>query len=197
MTTSPADIPNLAFLSGGGQVGALMREQDWSRIAARPAGSVAAGAAHGGRADAQLEVPDVRRLGPELGFLYNDSYAEILQAKHPQSLGRRFADIWAEIWHDVGPLADRALQGEASYAENLPLRMNRRGYDEDTWFTFSYSPVRDEHGVVRGMYCACVETTAQVLAERYRNEENERLRTMFEQAPGFMACCAARSTGST
>src|SRR5690606_17886350 len=55
------------------------------------------------------------------------------------------------------------------------------------WFTFSYSPVRDESGEVAGMYCACVETTEQVLAESYRKEENERFRALFEQAPGFMA----------
>jgi PAS domain S-box-containing protein len=187
MTTSPADIPNLAFLSGGGQVGALMREQDWSVSPLGPPAAWPQALRTVVGLMLSSKFPMFVAWGPELGFLYNDSYAEILQAKHPQSLGRRFADIWAEIWHDVGPLADRALQGEASYTENLPLRLHRRGYDEDTWFTFSYSPVRDEHGVVRGMYCACVETTAQVLAERYRNEENERMRTMFEQAPGFMA----------
>jgi signal transduction histidine kinase/ActR/RegA family two-component response regulator len=71
--------------------------------------------------------------------------------------------------------------------ENLPLRMNRHGYDEDTWFTFSYSPVRDDSGAIAGVYCACVETTAQVLAERYRNEENQRLVELFEQAPGIIA----------
>jgi signal transduction histidine kinase/CheY-like chemotaxis protein len=71
--------------------------------------------------------------------------------------------------------------------ENLPLRMRRRGYDEDTWFTFSYSPVRDDEGLIAGVYCACVETTAQVLAERYRTEENQRLVELFEQAPGFIA----------
>lgn len=64
--------------------------------------------------------------------------------------------------------------------------MRRHGYDESTWFTFSYSPVRDESGQVAGMYCACVEITEQVLAEQYRDEENERLWTLFEQAPGFM-----------
>jgi signal transduction histidine kinase/CheY-like chemotaxis protein len=65
--------------------------------------------------------------------------------------------------------------------------MNRHGYDEPTWFTFSYSPVRDEHGVIQGMHCACVEVTDQVLAEKYRNEENERFRALFAQAPGIMA----------
>ncbi len=71
--------------------------------------------------------------------------------------------------------------------EKLPLLMHRHGYDEPTWFTFSYSPVRDDSGEVAGMYCACVEVTEQVLAERYRDEENKRLVTLFEQAPGIIA----------
>jgi signal transduction histidine kinase/CheY-like chemotaxis protein len=102
-------------------------------------------------------------------------------------MGGPFARIWSEIWHDVGPFAARAMAGEATYQENLPLLMRRNGYDEDTWFTFSYSPVRDEHGTVHGVYCACVETTVQVLAEKYRNDENQRLTDLFEQAPGIIA----------
>jgi len=125
--------------------------------------------------------------GGELGFLYNDSYISILGDKHPGALGKRFHDVWAEIWHDIHPLIVRALRGEASYMDRLPLRMRRHGYDEDTWFRFSYSPVRDEDGTVAGMFCACVEMTGEVLAQRYREEENERLVTLFEQAPGIIA----------
>ncbi len=124
---------------------------------------------------------------PQLGFLYNDSYAEILGEKHPAALGRPFHDIWAEIWDDINPLIERALAGEASYAERMYLEMNRHGYEEPTWFTFSYSPVRDETGHIAGMFCACVEVTEQVLSEKYREEENERFRALFEQAPGIMA----------
>jgi len=125
--------------------------------------------------------------GPELGFLYNDSYVPILGEKHPTALGDRFHDIWREIWSDIHPLIVRALKGEATYMDRMPLRMKRHGYDEDTWFRFSYSPVRDEDGTVAGMYCACVEMTGEVLAERYREQENQRLMTLFEQAPGILA----------
>ena len=125
--------------------------------------------------------------GRELGFLYNDAYAEILAGKHPRSLGARFYDIWSEIWPDIWPLIEGAMAGEASYRENLPLLMNRKGFDEETWFTFSYSPVRDESGGVGGMFCAVEETTAQVLEERHRRAETERLREMFEQAPSYIA----------
>ena len=106
----------------------------------------------------------------DLGFLYNDPYAEILGAKHPRALGRRFYDIWSEIWPDISPLIDAAMAGQATYHEDLPLVMNRKGYDEQTWFTFSYSPVRDESGKVAGMFCACSETTQKVLVERAMRE---------------------------
>ncbi|MDR0182031.1 PAS domain S-box protein [Lysobacter sp. UC] len=119
--------------------------------------------------------------GPRLGFLYNDAYAEILGAKHPAALGRPFEDIWSEIWDDVGPLAQRALRGEATYVENFPLVMSRRGYDEQTWFTFSYSPVADEDGTISGMYCVCTETTRSVVAEAAREAQTQRLASLAEQ----------------
>ena len=175
------------FLSGGGEAGAMMRTQDWS---ASPLGHPrtwpqALRTVVGLMLNSKF--PMFVAWGKDLGFLYNDPYREILGDKHPRAMGRRFYDIWSEIWSDISPLIDRALNGEATYADRLLLVMNRHGYDEPTWFTFSYSPVRDEHGVIQGMHCACVEVTDQVLAERYREEENERFRALFEQAPGIMA----------
>lgn len=125
--------------------------------------------------------------GPELGFIYNDAYIDVLEQKHPWALGRRFIDIWSEIWPDISPIIDKVMTGESSYYENLPLTMRRKGFVEQTWFTFSYSPVYDENQSVAGLYCACTETTQQVLAERRRKDENERLKDFFQQAPGVMA----------
>jgi len=177
----------LMFLSGGGELGAMMRAHDWS---GSPLGHPrtwpqALRTVVGLMLNSKF--PMFVAWGPQLGFLYNDSYREILGDKHPASLGGRFHDIWAEIWDDINPLIERALRGEAIYADRMYLVMNRHGYEEPTWFTFSYSPVRDETGVIAGMYCAVVEVTEQVLAEKYRNEENERFRALFEQAPGIMA----------
>jgi signal transduction histidine kinase/CheY-like chemotaxis protein len=177
----------LMFLSGGGEVGAMMRAHDWSTS---PLGHPrtwpqALRTVVGLMLNSKF--PMFVAWGKELAFLYNDPYREVLGDKHPAALGGRFRDIWAEIWHDINPLIERALRGEATYADRLYLVMNRHGYDEPTWFTFSYSPARDENGAVAGIYCACVEVTDQVLAEKYRNEENERLRGLFSQAPGIMA----------
>ena len=126
----------------------------------------------------QSRFPMFVAWGTDLGFLYNDSYAEILGAKHPAALGKRFYDIWSEIWPDISPLIDAAMAGEATYREDLPLVMNRKGYAEQTWFTFSYSPVRDESGKVAGMFCACWETTPKVLAERALRESEGRLHAL-------------------
>jgi len=108
--------------------------------------------------------------GPKLGFLYNDAYAAIMGNKHPHGFGRRFEEVWAEIWTDISPIIDDALAGRSSYFEDLPLTVLRNGYPERAWFTFSYSPVRDSSGMVAGMYCAVAETSIRVvkLADRVR-----------------------------
>ncbi|KQT53666.1 hypothetical protein ASG43_17665 [Aureimonas sp. Leaf454] len=124
--------------------------------------------------------------GPNLGFLYNDAYAPILGAKHPQALGRPFKEIWSEIWDDIAPLIDKALSGEATWAEDLPLLMHRHGYAEATFFTFSYSPAFDDQGQVVGVFCTCTETTDRVLADRRLEAERHRQRRMLQQMPGFV-----------
>jgi PAS domain S-box-containing protein len=163
------------FAVEGGRVGALMRIHDWSRSPLGHPSNWPESLRTIVSLLLQSQFPMFVAWGTDLGFLYNDSYAEILGAKHPAAIGRRFYDIWSEIWPDISPLIDAAMAGQATYREDLPLVMNRRGYDEQTWFTFSYSPVRDETGAVAGMFCACSETTQRVLAERGLRELNETL----------------------
>jgi PAS domain S-box-containing protein len=177
----------LGFLKGGGEMGARMRAHDWSRS---PLGQPETWP-ESLRAVVALMLnsrfPMFLAWGPELGFLYNDVYVPMLGNKDADALGRRFEDVWSDIWADILPLVNGALSGEASYFEDLPLVMERKGYPEQTWFTFSYSPVRDESGAVAGMFCACTETTGKVQAERKMAAERDRLSEMFEQAPGFIA----------
>ncbi|GAB3460130.1 hypothetical protein GCM10027321_19240 [Massilia terrae] len=110
------------------------------------------------------------------GFIsfYNDAYAPILGDK--EALGRPFREVWPEAWDTVGPIAHRAFAGEASYVEDLPIVLQRHGYAEQTWYTFSYSPVRDECGAVGGILCTVHETTAKVQAMAdLREREQARL----------------------
>jgi PAS domain S-box-containing protein len=133
--------------------------------------------------------------GPELINIYNDAYVPMLGAKHPRALGRPAEPTWREIWDVVGPQAQIVFaKGEATWNERVLLVMQRHGYTEETWFTWSYSPIWDESGKVGGLYCACYEETGRVLAERERDRllhqvetERERLSEAFEQAPSFLA----------
>jgi PAS domain S-box-containing protein len=184
--SAPDDPGPRAFLTGS-RMGALIRSFDWS--------SSPLGAPEQWPQSLKTAVeilltsrfPMFVAWGPELRFIYNDGYAEILGHKHPDALGCAFEDIWAELWQDVKPFADRALAGESTYTENLPLTMTRKGFTEQTWFTFSYSPVHDDSGAIAGIFCVCTETTPMVLAERQRIDEAARLRQLFDHAPGFMA----------
>ncbi len=184
MTTQTAEAD---FLTGGGEMAAMIRAHDWS---SSPLGPVE----HWPQSLRSIvslmlasEFAMCLAWGPELGFLYNDHYARIMHDKHPQALGQRFADVWADVWDDISPLVDKALAGEASFFENLPLVTDRKGYDEHAWFTFSYSPVRDESGAIAGMFCSTYESTERVVTERALRDERERMSQMFAQAPTFMA----------
>lgn len=181
-----ADAQPASFPDGGGEMGALMRAHDWSDSPLGPPDTWPQSLRAGVALMLESKFPMFVAWGPELGFVYNDPYAELMGDKHPDALGRRFDEIWAEIWPDISPIIDKALAGEASYYEDLPLTINRHGRDELTWFTFSYSPLRDDGGAVSGMFCSCHETTGRVLAERRVASEGRRFVEMFEQAPGFM-----------
>ena len=161
---------------------ALMRSHDWScsPLGAPQAWPQALRSVVGLMLDSRVAM--FVAWGPELGFLYNDPYAEILGAKHPRALGSRFQDIWSEIWSDIRGLVDAAMAGDAIYREDLPLVMNRRGHDEQTWFTFSYSPVRSADAGVAGMFCACWETTQKFRAEQALQEANRTLERRVSEA---------------
>lgn len=106
--------------------------------------------------------------GADLTFFYNDAYrAQTLGAKHPWALGRPSREVWAEIWPDIGPRIDRVLTtGHATWDDRLLLFLERSGYREETYHTFSYSPATDDHGRICGNLCVVTEETARVLGER-------------------------------
>ena len=156
----------LEFLAGGGEMGRRMRDHDWARSPLGPAQDWPQSLRTAVSLMLNSGHPMFLAWGPELAFLYNDGYAPIFGAKHPYMLGVPFHEAWPEIWDDISPLIERALAGEGTWSEDLHLVMERNGYPEDTWYTFSYSPVRDESGGIGGMFCACTETTGRVLLER-------------------------------
>ena len=179
-------------------MGALMRTHDWSASPLGPPQSWPGCLRSTVSLMLGSRFPMFVAFGPELGFLYNDAYREILGDKHAAALGGRFRDIWPEIWPDILPLIDRALAGEATWSEDMPLVMNRHGYDERTWFTFSYSPLRDEEGRITGMFCACTETTGRVQAETGLREAEARLRAVTDHLPsGYVYQIATPRDGAS
>ncbi|WP_327167264.1 SpoIIE family protein phosphatase [Streptomyces subrutilus] len=106
--------------------------------------------------------------GPELTFFCNDAYRrDTLGRKYPWALGRPASEVWAEIWSDIGPRIDTVLTtGEATWDQGLLLFVERSGYQEESYHTFSYSPLRDDDGVVVGMLCVVSEETERVIGER-------------------------------
>jgi signal transduction histidine kinase len=106
--------------------------------------------------------------GPELTFLYNDAYRSMtLGKKHPWALGQPARVVWAEAWQDLSPRVDDVVQrGKATYDERLLLFLERSGYKEETYHTFSYSPVPDDQGNVGGLLCIVTEETERYIAER-------------------------------
>lgn len=127
--------------------------------------------------------------------IYNDAYIPMLGQRHPAAFAKPAQETWSEIWDIVG--AQRKLvmeRGEPTWNERVLLVMERNGFPEDTWFTWSYSPIYEENGRIGGLFCAVTEETGRVLAERERDrliheaqDAARTLRTWFDNAPGFVA----------
>jgi PAS fold len=114
--------------------------------------------------------------GPDLVMLYNDAYRDIIAAKHPAALGRPGRECWPEIWHIIGPMLEGVLRrGDATWSNDFLLLLERNGYPEECYFTFSYSPIRDESGGIGGVFTPVAETTEHVIGGR-------RMRTLRDLA---------------
>jgi PAS domain S-box-containing protein len=125
--------------------------------------------------------------GPELINIYNDAYVPMLGKRHPAALGRPARASWSDIWDVVGPQADAVMtRGEATWNERVRLDMERHGYLEETYFTWSYSPIPDVHGGVGGLFCAVTEDTPRVFAERQRDRLAQAVRAGEERYRNFV-----------
>ncbi|GAB2799705.1 hypothetical protein GCM10027275_52110 [Rhabdobacter roseus] len=179
----------MRFLAGGGEMGALTRNKDWSQT---PVGPVA-------------QWPQLLRTtlsillntrfpmflwwGQELICFYNDAYRPSLgdRGKHPAILGKRAHEAWPEIWDTIHPLIDQVLEGgEAIWREDQLIPIYRNGGMEDVYWTFSYSPVRDESDAVAGVLVTCHETTDKINTLKRIEESEERFRQVADSAPALI-----------
>ncbi len=167
------------IVAGRGEMAATVRGKDWS---ATPLGPIS---------DWPQSLRSVVNIlltsryamwmgwGPELTFLYNDAYRPTLGLKHPWALGSSAKNVWAEIWPDIGPRIESVLAtGEATWDEALLLFLERSGFPEETYHTFSYSPLLDDAGHINGMFCVVTEETERVIGER-------RMSTLRDLASGL------------
>ncbi len=127
------------------------------------------------------EFPKCLCWGKEMVSIYNDAFLPILGRKAP-CLGQPFSRIWAEAWAEIGPIAEKALSGESTFIRNLRLETERNGAPEEGWFTFCYSPVADENGIIRGFMDTLIETTSEVVTERRMRLLNGELRHRVKNA---------------
>ncbi|HWK97830.1 MAG TPA: PAS domain-containing protein, partial [Pseudolabrys sp.] len=141
----------------------LMRQHDWSRT---PLGD-------------PLRWPDALKIplkmlltsrfemwlgwGPDLAFFYNDAYIPTLGLKHPSMLGKPFRQVWAEVYDDVADQVERVRAGDATWNKALLLLLERSGYPEETYHTFSYSALLSSTGSVEGLMCVVTEETERVI----------------------------------
>ncbi len=126
--------------------------------------------------------------GPEFVAFYNDAYAPTIGNKHPHAFGRPAGEHWNELWDDLEPLLKRVLaKGETVAAKDRPFYIERHGYPETVYFDISYSPVADQDGTVRGVFCIVNETTERVKADAALRESEERLRAIFAQSAAGIA----------
>ncbi|MBR8838694.1 MAG: response regulator [Stigonema ocellatum SAG 48.90 = DSM 106950] len=168
MTTDvKVTVPDDIFAAGG-KMGALMRSIDWSKTSLGSESNWSQSLRTSVSICLSSRFPILICWGAELVMLYNDAYRPILGAtKHPGAMGQRGEECWSEIWHIVGPMLESVLTtGIATWSEDQLLLLDRNGYLEECYFTFSYSPIMDETGGIGGIFTAVTETTKRVLGER-------------------------------
>src|ERR1700722_2978930 len=155
-----------AFTTAGGEMAALIAAADWNNTVLGPSDAWSQSLTTILRILVTSRYAMWMGWGPDLTFFYNDAYAPTLGVKHSKALGQPASQVWAEIWKDIGPRAESVMQsGVATWDKGLLLFLERSGYSEETYHTFSYSPLPDDDGSVAGMLCVVTEETQRVIGD--------------------------------
>jgi PAS domain S-box-containing protein len=170
------------FLAGGGEMGERIRAFDWSHSPLGPIEKWPQSLKTSVSLILNTAHPMWIGWGRDVTFLYNDAYINVLSmAKHPQALGKPSSEVWAEIWDICSPLVEKVYRnGESSFRNDVRFLMNRGDFVEEKYYSFSYSPIRDESGNVGGLFCPSTDVTPKVLNAR-------RLHTLSKLAAKSLA----------
>jgi signal transduction histidine kinase/DNA-binding response OmpR family regulator len=186
--------PGASLFDGEGEVRRLLRSVDWTVNPLGPVASWSPALRVMVESVLHAAFPMVINWGPEFIAIYNDAYVEHLGRRHPHSLARSAPNIWPEAWDWLGPRMERVVRDAQTlrFADDLQI-LQRNGYQEECYFTFSHSPVVDIDGSVGGVLTIAIETTRKRLSER-RSEALRDLRelaTTTDQAAPLDICRAA------
>lgn len=154
------------FLSGGGEMGKLIRTMDWSKTPLGPIETWPQSLRTSVSLCLSSTFPILIAWGPETIQIYNDSYRPICGAMHPHSMGMNFRICWESALEVVGDKFTRGQQGEGTYIHDQRMFLQRYGYLEEAFMTFSFAPIRDESGGVGGIFHPITETTDKMLSAR-------------------------------
>ncbi|WP_231465128.1 cell wall metabolism sensor histidine kinase WalK [Pedobacter sp. Leaf132] len=160
------DLASEQFLSGGGEMGALIRSMDWSKNPLGPIENWPQSLRTSVSLCLSSTFPILIAWGPETIQIYNDAYRPICGAMHPQSMGMNFRICWESALEVVGDKFTRGQQGEGTYIKDQQMFLYRYGYLEEAFMTFSFAPIRDESGNVGGIFHPITETTDKMLSAR-------------------------------
>ncbi len=157
------------FLAHGGEMGKLIREFDWSDTSLGPADAWPSAIKTSVRLCLDSLFPMALWIGPEFRLIYNDAWRPALgSTKHPQALGQPGEKIWPEIWDTIGPMLEHVTKtGESTWENDQLLLLDRHGYLEETYWTYSYSPIRNDNGKIIGVFSVVKETTGEVINDRH------------------------------
>lgn len=176
---------HLGFLSGGGEMGYLTRNYNWSNSPVGPVESWPQSLKTAVSIIINSKFPMFLFWGKRLTCFYNDAYRPSLgnDGKHPSALGQPGAEVWPEIWPVIKPLINQVLAGgEATWSEDQLIPIYRNGQLEDVYWTFSYSPVIGESGRPAGVFVTCTETTKTVLSLQKLKLSEQRFRNLIREA---------------
>ncbi|MGE5118095.1 MAG: response regulator, partial [Betaproteobacteria bacterium] len=189
MSSVPLAAMPLPEAGTGGDMARAIEAFDWSRTSLGPAERWPASLTSAVRLMLGSRFPMFVWWGRDFVQIYNDAYAPMLGARHPQALGRPAAEVWSDVWEVVGPQAEGVLRdGTSTWNERLLLVMQRKGYTEEAYFTFSYSPAFDDDGRVGGVFCAVTEETERVLGERRLRSLRDLSDAALDARSAYEAC---------